>query len=61
MSGPSLFRSLKRGERKRSKLDVVYDYGNNKRIEFSGPEPLGANDLRILQGLVALAGRIQQC
>ncbi|MBJ3277049.1 replication protein C, partial [Salmonella enterica subsp. enterica serovar Derby] len=25
-------------------------------IEFSGPEPLGADDLRILQGLVAMAG-----
>ena len=53
---PGLFRSLKRGERKRGKLDVVYDYGDGKRIEFSGPEPLGVDDLRILQGLVALAG-----
>ncbi|MEH5960166.1 replication protein C, IncQ-type, partial [Escherichia coli] len=47
---------LKRGERKRSKLDVTYDYGDGKRIEFKGPEPLGADDLRILQGLVAMAG-----
>jgi len=53
---PGLFRSLKRGERKRRKLDVVYDYGDGKRIEFSGPEPLGVDDLRILQGLVAMAG-----
>ncbi|MER3873987.1 replication protein C, partial [Klebsiella pneumoniae] len=53
---PGLFRALKRGERKRSKLDVTYDYGDGKRIEFSGPEPLGADDLRILQGLVAMAG-----
>lgn len=53
---PGLFRSLQRGERKRGKLDVVYDYGNGKRIEFSGPEPLGGDDLRILQGLVAMAG-----
>ena len=55
---PGLFRSLKKGERERkcSKLDVVYDYGNGKRIEFSGPEPLGVDDLRILQGLVAMAG-----
>ncbi len=53
---PGLFRSLKRGERKRAKLDVVYDYGKGQRIEFSGPEPLGADDLRILQGLVAMAG-----
>ncbi|WP_196801326.1 replication protein C, IncQ-type [Bordetella sp. FB-8] len=51
-----LFRSLQRGERKRGKLDVVHDYGDGKRIEFSGPEPLGADDLRILQGLVAMAG-----
>jgi len=53
---PGLFRGLKRGERKRCKLDVVYDYGDGKRVEFKGPEPLGADDLRILQGLVALAG-----
>ncbi|MCO6441033.1 MAG: replication protein C [Nitrococcus mobilis] len=53
---PGLFRSLKRGERKREKLDVVYRYGECERIEFSGPEPLGADDLRILQGLVAMAG-----
>ncbi len=53
---PGLFRSLKRGERKRSKLDVVYDYGDGNRIEFSGPEPLGVDDLRVLQGLVAMGG-----
>jgi len=53
---PGLFRGLQRGERKRGKLDVVYEYGDGKRIEFSGPEPLGADDLRILQGLVAMAG-----
>ena len=53
---PGLFRALKRGERKRSKLDVTYDYGDGNRIEFKGPEPLGADDLRILQGLVAMAG-----
>lgn len=35
---------------------MTYDYGDGKRIEFSGPEPLGADDLRILQGLVAMAG-----
>ena len=53
---PGLFRSLKKGQRKREKLDVVYEYGNGQRIEFKGPEPLGADDLRILQGLVAMAG-----
>lgn len=53
---PGLFRSLKRGERKIQKLDVVYEFGDGQRIEFSGPEPLGADDLRVLQGLVALAG-----
>ncbi|MBN8726421.1 MAG: hypothetical protein J0H15_01790 [Xanthomonadales bacterium] len=43
-------------ERKTAKLDVVYVIGDGRRIEFSGPEPLGADDLRVLQGLVALAG-----
>ena len=53
---PGLFRSLQKGERKRAKLDVVYDFGDGRRVEFSGPEPLGADDLRVLQGLVATAG-----
>lgn len=53
---PGLFRSLKRGERKTSKLDVTYEFGQGQKIEFSGPEPLGADDLRVLQGLVAMAG-----
>ena len=42
---PGLFRSLQRGERRRCKLHVVYNYGDGKRIEFSGPEPLGAGHL----------------
>jgi len=53
---PGLFRSLKKGDRKRLKLDVAYDFGAGERVEFSGPEPLGADDLRILQGLIAMAG-----
>ena len=53
---PGLFRALKRGERKRLKLDITYDYGDGKQVTFKGPEPLGADDLRILQGLVAMAG-----
>lgn len=51
---PGLFRSLKRGDRKKLKLDVTYDFGA-ERIRFWGPEPLGADDMRVLQGLVALA------
>lgn len=53
---PGLFRSLKRGDRKKLKLDVTYPYGEGEQIEFSGPEPLGADDLRILQGLIAMGG-----
>lgn len=52
---PGLFRSLKRGNRKKFKLDVTYTHGRDS-IRFWGPEPLGADDLRVLQGLVALAG-----
>ena len=51
---PGLFRSLKRGERKKLKLDITYEFGKD-RIRFWGPEPLGADDMRILQGLVAMA------
>lgn len=50
-----LFRSLSRGARRYEKLQVRYKY-QDAEIEFKGPEPLGADDLRVLQGLVALAG-----
>jgi len=52
---PGLFRSLKRGEHKSGKLDVTYTFGDES-IRFWGPEPLGADDLRVLQGLIAMAG-----
>lgn len=53
---PGLFRSLAPGERKKLKLDVTYDFGNDERIEFKGYEPLGTLEMRVLQGLVAMAG-----
>ncbi len=52
---PGLFRSLKRGERKNLKLDVKYDYGT-QTLRFVGFEPLDAQDMRMLQGIVALSG-----
>ena len=52
---PGLFRSLKRGDRKKLKLDVTYDYGK-QRLRFVGFEPLDAQDMRMLQGIVALSG-----
>ena len=53
---PGLFRSLLRGERKKEKLDVTYDYGQNETLRFVGFEPLGADDMRLLQVAVALGG-----
>jgi hypothetical protein len=53
---PGIFRSLKRGERKKSKLDVSYKFRDNEILRFVGFEPLGADDLRLLQGLVSLGG-----
>jgi len=52
---PGLFRSLKRGERKKLKLDVTHKYGDDS-LRFTGFEPLCADDLRLLQGLVAMSG-----
>lgn len=52
---PGLFRCLKKGQRKTEKLDIQYNYGQEK-LEFSAAEPLGINDLRVLQAIVALAG-----
>lgn len=53
---PGLFRSLKRGERKKLKLDVTYQHGPNTTLRFIGFEPLNAQDMRLLQGIVALSG-----
>lgn len=53
---PGLFRSLKRGERKNQKLEVIYEYGKEKHLEFYGFEPLDDLDMRVLQGIVAMAG-----
>jgi len=52
---PGLFRSLAPGGRARKKLHVVWKV-HGKRITFDGDEPLGVDDLRVLQALVALAG-----
>ena len=51
---PGLFQSLKRGKRRLLKLDITYNY-NGTSIRFWGPEPLGPDDLRVLQGVVAMA------
>jgi hypothetical protein len=50
-----LFRSIKKGERKKTKLDVTYKFGKES-LHFVGFEILGVDDMRILQGLVATAG-----
>lgn len=50
-----LFRSIKKGERKKTKLDVTYKFGKES-LRFVGFEILGVDDMRFLQGLVAMAG-----
>lgn len=52
---PGLFRSLKKGDRKKLKLDITYCFGA-EALRFVGFEPLGADDMRLLQGIVAMAG-----
>lgn len=53
---PGLFRSLGPGDRKRLKLDVTYQFGDDERLEFKGFDPLGVLEMRVLQGIVAMAG-----
>ena len=53
---PGLFRSLKKGDYKRLKLDIQYEFGKGERLEFKAAEPLGVPELRVLQGLIAMAG-----
>jgi len=50
---PGLFQSVKPNERKRTKLDITYKYGD-KTISFLGYEILDASDMRLLQFLVAM-------
>lgn len=52
-----LFRSLQRGERKMP-LNIVYEVKPSS-FHFKGPQRLGAEDLRVLQGVVALASMQQ--
>ena len=56
-TAPGLFRSLHKGQRKMEKLDVTYCWGSYK-MHFVGNERLGADDMRLLQVIVALAGPI---
>lgn len=50
-----LFRSLRKGARKQ-RLHVVYGPPED-RIEFKAPDRLGVDDMRVLQGLMALAAK----
>jgi hypothetical protein len=52
---PGLFRALRRGARKMEKLDVTHQFGDTE-VQFVGYQPLGGDDLRILQGIVAQTG-----
>jgi len=52
---PGLFRAIQHGSRQGRNLKIYYEFSAWESIEFSCFEPLGADDLRVLQGLVALA------
>ena len=52
---PGLFSSFKRGERKGRNLDLTYKFNDDLSLRFTGYQPLGAEELRLLQGLLALA------
>jgi hypothetical protein len=53
---PGLFQSLNRGDRKGRNLNITYSYNKTQSLRFVGFSPLGAEELRLLQGIVALAG-----
>lgn len=53
---PGLFRSLKKGDRKKNKLDITYEYGENTKMRFIGFEPLGVDDMRLLQAIIGMSG-----
>jgi len=49
-----LFSDLKDSDRKGFKLDLKYDISADKSVRFVGFEPLGLDDLQVLQGIVSL-------
>lgn len=62
---PGLFCTLKRGDRKKLKLDIIHEYTRRNRngkkqaeykLHFMGFEPLDGFDLAILQAISALGG-----
>ncbi len=55
---PGLFRPLKRGGRWAKKLHLIH-HREKVMLEFRGFEVLGADDLRILQGLLAISPMIE--
>jgi hypothetical protein len=56
----NLFRPLKNGDRKKYKLEADFTYREeNVVIKFRGPEPLDADDLAVLQTIVAEAAARQ--
>lgn len=44
------------GRAEENKLDITYKFSEDEEVRFTGFEPLGADDMRLLQGLVGLAG-----
>lgn len=54
---PGLFRSLQKGQRDSINLNLKYRYNEDTVIEFSAAHALGVDDLRVLQGLVAMASK----
>ena len=53
---PNLFRTIKRGDKKKLKLDIQYEFNKDEILRFVCFEPLDVSDMRLLQALVALAG-----
>jgi hypothetical protein len=53
---PGLFRTFEKGKRDTMPLDIKYGIQDDKTLWFVGRWQLGRDDLRVLQGLVAMAG-----
>lgn len=51
---PGLFRSLARAGGRDKPMKIDYKYGETT-LQFKAPQQLGADDLRVMQGLIAMA------
>ena len=58
---PGMFRAIDKHGGRKARVELVHELNADCRIEVKMFEPLGADDLRVLQGLIAMAAYQRGC